>query len=127
MNPVFFKILLLMEVIVKMSFSIRYPFPFPSSLLFSQADDNHYIPRAILFDSEPGVINKILSSEYGNLYNPENTYILTNWVHRPPILAISALITQDPEITGQLDIRVQCPTLMKLWTSSTERPKAVMV
>ncbi|KAJ3031595.1 UNVERIFIED_CONTAM: gamma-tubulin [Siphonaria sp. JEL0065] len=41
-------------------------------VFFYQADDEHYIPRAILLDLEPRVINNILQSPYANLYNPEN-------------------------------------------------------
>ncbi|KAI9141097.1 tubulin gamma chain [Paraphysoderma sedebokerense] len=44
-------------------------------VFFYQADDNHYIPRAILLDLEPRVINNILTSPYSNLYNPENIYV----------------------------------------------------
>ena len=40
-----------------------------------QADDEQYIPRAILIDLEPGVINSIKNSPYQNLYNPENMFI----------------------------------------------------
>ncbi|KAI8914940.1 Tubulin/FtsZ, GTPase domain-containing protein [Powellomyces hirtus] len=41
-------------------------------VFFYQADDEHYIPRALLMDLEPRVINNILASPYANLYNPEN-------------------------------------------------------
>lgn len=41
---------------------------------FYQADDEHYIPRAILVDLEPRVINNILTSPQGALYNPENVF-----------------------------------------------------
>ncbi|KAJ2993888.1 Tubulin gamma-2 chain [Globomyces sp. JEL0801] len=41
-------------------------------VFFYQADDAHYIPRAILVDLEPRVINTILQSPYANLFNPEN-------------------------------------------------------
>jgi tubulin gamma len=57
---------------------------------FYQADDEHYIPRAILVDLEPRVrssamrvgmglrgiqvINNILLSPYARLYNPENIF-----------------------------------------------------
>lgn len=41
-------------------------------VFFYQADDAHYIPRAILVDLEPRVINNILQSPYSNLFNPEN-------------------------------------------------------
>ncbi|KAJ3298245.1 gamma-tubulin [Borealophlyctis nickersoniae] len=44
-------------------------------VFFYQADDDHYIPRAILVDLEPRVINNILSSPYANLYNPENVFL----------------------------------------------------
>lgn len=44
-------------------------------VFFYQADDEHYIPRALLIDLEPRVINAIQSSEYADLYNPENIFI----------------------------------------------------
>lgn len=44
-------------------------------VFFYQADDDHYIPRSILVDLEPRVINNILESRFGNLYNPENIYL----------------------------------------------------
>lgn len=47
----------------------------PITLLSSQADDEHYIPRAVLLDLEPRVIHSILNSPYANLYNPENIYL----------------------------------------------------
>ena len=40
-----------------------------------QADDEHYIPRAVLLDLEPRVINSIMNSPYANLFNPENIYM----------------------------------------------------
>ena len=40
-----------------------------------QADDEHYIPRSVLLDLEPRVINGIMNSPYANLYNPENVYL----------------------------------------------------
>ncbi|KAF4313245.1 tubulin gamma chain [Botryosphaeria dothidea] len=40
-----------------------------------QSDDTRYIPRAILLDLEPRVINGILSRPYKNIYNPENFYV----------------------------------------------------
>ena len=43
-------------------------------VFFYQADDEHYIPRALLIDLEPGVINKIKNSEFRHLYNPENFF-----------------------------------------------------
>ncbi|KAJ2305882.1 gamma-tubulin, partial [Coemansia sp. RSA 2704] len=47
-------------------------------VFFYQADDDHYIPRSILVDLEPRVINNIMESPYGNLYNPENIYMSTD-------------------------------------------------
>ncbi|KAI7819878.1 tubulin gamma chain [Kickxella alabastrina] len=44
-------------------------------VFFYQADDDHYIPRSILVDLEPRVINNIMESPCGNLYNPENIYL----------------------------------------------------
>ncbi|KAJ1721176.1 gamma-tubulin [Coemansia erecta] len=44
-------------------------------VFFYQADDDHYIPRSILVDLEPRVINNLMESPYGNLYNPENIYV----------------------------------------------------
>lgn len=43
-------------------------------VFFYQADDDHYIPRAILLDLEPRVINKIKTSDYKDLFNPENYF-----------------------------------------------------
>ena len=40
-----------------------------------QADNSHFVPRAVLFDLEPRVINTIRESEYCDIYNPENMYI----------------------------------------------------
>ncbi|KAG2752231.1 gamma tubulin [Suillus brevipes Sb2] len=57
-------------------------------VFFYQADDEHYIPRAILVDLEPRVINNILTSPWANLYNPENIFMSkdgggagNNWAH----------------------------------------------
>ncbi|XP_059618024.1 tubulin gamma-1 chain [Phlebotomus argentipes] len=44
-------------------------------VFFYQADDEHYIPRAVLLDLEPRVINTIMTSQYAKLYNPENVYL----------------------------------------------------
>ena len=44
-------------------------------VFFYQADDEHYIPRALLIDLEPRVINSIQNGMYAALYNPENFYI----------------------------------------------------
>lgn len=44
-------------------------------VFFYQADDEHYIPRAVLLDLEPRVIHSIMNSPYAKLYNPENIYL----------------------------------------------------
>ncbi|KAK8829540.1 tubulin gamma chain [Blastocystis sp. ATCC 50177/Nand II] len=44
-------------------------------VFFYQADDNHYIPRSILLDLEPKVIETIGQSDYRNLFNPENIFV----------------------------------------------------
>ncbi|CAM9579290.1 unnamed protein product, partial [Discosporangium mesarthrocarpum] len=44
-------------------------------VFFYQADDDHYVPRALLLDLEPRVINKIQTDEYRNLFNPENIFV----------------------------------------------------
>ena len=44
-------------------------------VFFYQADDEHYVPRAVLVDLEPRVINAIQNSEYKNLYNHENIFL----------------------------------------------------
>jgi len=44
-------------------------------VFFYQADDEHYIPRSVLLDLEPRVVNSIMNSEYKKLYNPENVYV----------------------------------------------------
>ena len=44
-------------------------------VFFYQADDLQYVPRAILVDLEPRVINSIRTSKYKNLYNPENIFV----------------------------------------------------
>eukprot|EP00127_Corallochytrium_limacisporum_P000268 Clim_evm15s9 gene=Clim_evmTU15s9 len=43
-------------------------------VFFYQADDDHYVPRAILVDLEPRVINAIQNSPYARLYNSENIF-----------------------------------------------------
>ncbi|XP_019875755.2 tubulin gamma-1 chain-like [Aethina tumida] len=47
-------------------------------VFFYQADDDHYIPRAVLMDLEPRVINSILNSPYSKLYNGENVFLSKN-------------------------------------------------
>ncbi|KAH8235660.1 hypothetical protein KR032_004943 [Drosophila birchii] len=44
-------------------------------VFFYQADDSHYIPRAVLLDLEPRVIQGINTSAYSRLYNQENVFV----------------------------------------------------
>jgi len=44
-------------------------------VFFYQADDEHYIPRALLVDLEPRVVQGIQHSLYSQLYNPENFFM----------------------------------------------------
>lgn len=61
-------------------FIFIYEYPFMQGgdrkdVFFYQADDQHYIPRALLIDLEPRVINGIQNSDYRNLYNHENIFV----------------------------------------------------
>ncbi|CAG9463460.1 unnamed protein product [Pedinophyceae sp. YPF-701] len=56
-------------------------------VFFYQADDEHYVPRALLLDLEPRVINGIQTSDIRNLFNTENIFLSdhgggagNNWV-----------------------------------------------
>lgn len=44
-------------------------------MFFYQADDDRYVPRAVLLDLEPRVINGIRNGAYGGLFNQENIMI----------------------------------------------------
>lgn len=44
-------------------------------VFFYQADDETYIPRALLIDLEPRVIEGLKSGRFKHLWNPENFYI----------------------------------------------------
>ncbi|KAL2206121.1 tubulin-domain-containing protein [Sarocladium strictum] len=44
-------------------------------VFYYQSDDTRYIPRAILIDLEPRVLNGIQTGPYKNIYNPENFYV----------------------------------------------------
>lgn len=44
-------------------------------VFFYQADDDHYIPRALLIDLEPRVINSIQNSDVKGLFNHENVFL----------------------------------------------------
>lgn len=44
-------------------------------VFFYQADDEHYVPRAILVDLEPRVIQSVTGGAFSNFYNPENVFM----------------------------------------------------
>ena len=44
-------------------------------VFFYQADDDHFIPRTLLMDLEPRVLNGIQNSAWRNLFNPENFFM----------------------------------------------------
>eukprot|EP01063_Lacrimia_lanifica_P014039 TRINITY_DN20680_c0_g1_i1.p2 TRINITY_DN20680_c0_g1~~TRINITY_DN20680_c0_g1_i1.p2 ORF type:complete len:458 (+),score=167.38 TRINITY_DN20680_c0_g1_i1:70-1443(+) len=44
-------------------------------VFFYQADDSKYVPRALLIDLEPRVVNRIRKGSQRNLFNPENIYV----------------------------------------------------
>eukprot|EP00618_Florenciella_parvula_P006894 CAMPEP_0119491762 /NCGR_PEP_ID=MMETSP1344-20130328/16525_1 /TAXON_ID=236787 /ORGANISM="Florenciella parvula, Strain CCMP2471" /LENGTH=483 /DNA_ID=CAMNT_0007527033 /DNA_START=135 /DNA_END=1586 /DNA_ORIENTATION=+ len=44
-------------------------------VFFYQADDDKYIPRSLLLDLEPRVVNQIQTSEHRHLFNPENIFV----------------------------------------------------
>jgi len=46
-------------------------------VFFYQADDEHFIPRNLMIDLEPRVINSIQTSPYRDLYNQVNMHFPT--------------------------------------------------
>jgi tubulin gamma len=53
-------------------------------VFFYEADDEHYVPRALLLDLEPSVVRHVQQSRYGRLYNSENMFTMqsgagNNW------------------------------------------------
>ncbi|KAL8865191.1 MAG: hypothetical protein Q9198_009435, partial [Flavoplaca austrocitrina] len=46
-----------------------------SVLSHKQSDDTRYIPRAILLDLEPRVLQGIQNGPYKNIFNPENFFV----------------------------------------------------
>jgi len=47
-------------------------------VFFYQADDEHYIPRAMLIDLEPRVVERVSTGAFRNLFNPENLFVAKN-------------------------------------------------
>ncbi|KAJ8600013.1 hypothetical protein CTAYLR_001855 [Chrysophaeum taylorii] len=44
-------------------------------VFFYQADDERFVPRALLLDLEPRVVNAIQTSRHRDLFNPENVFV----------------------------------------------------
>ncbi|KAI0979900.1 hypothetical protein GJ496_001767 [Pomphorhynchus laevis] len=42
------------------------------SVYYNEAEDNKYVPRAVLIDLEPGTMDSIRNSSYGKLFRPDN-------------------------------------------------------
>ena len=42
------------------------------NVYFTEADGGRYVPRSVLVDLEPGVIDTIQATPYGNLFRPDN-------------------------------------------------------
>ena len=50
------------------------------NVYFNEASTNrHFVPRAILFDLEPGTMDSIKSGPYSHLFKPEN--FVFGWYH----------------------------------------------
>ena len=42
---------------------------------FYQADDDHFVPRSVLIEMQPRVINNIQNSDFSKFFNQENIYM----------------------------------------------------
>ncbi len=64
------------------------------SVIYFQADDEHYIPRAILLDLEPRVINTIMNSPYSKVseFHLENLIQSSRYLHQNFVYFISSYI-----------------------------------
>ncbi|GAA5886993.1 hypothetical protein JCM6882_009409 [Rhodosporidiobolus microsporus] len=56
----------------------RTPYHDRKDVFFYQADDERYIPRAVMIDLEPRVLNNIQGGQFKHLYNPENFFTSTD-------------------------------------------------
>nr|BAN19870.1 gamma-tubulin [Trichonympha agilis] len=86
-------------------------------IFFYPADDGRYVPRSILIDTEPGVIDRISKSEYSNFYNSENIIIPSSvggggagnvWTHghecgKENYEALTDVIRREVEIIDSLE------------------------
>jgi hypothetical protein len=116
-------------------------------VFFYQADDEHYIPRAILVDLEPRVrrpflctrivlifaqvIDNILSGSHGNLYNPENIFVSkdgggagNNWAQgfgagERIYEEVMEMVDREAEGSDSLEVRYPLPRRPSLFSMST--------
>jgi tubulin gamma len=72
-------------------------------VFFYQADDDHYIPRALLLDLEPGVIKNIKSSPFSNIYNPENFFFQADGAGNSWATGYSMAETYSEELLDTID------------------------
>jgi hypothetical protein len=72
-------------------------------VFFYQADDDHYIPRALLLDLEPGVIKTIKSSPFSNIYNPENIFYQADGAGNSWATGYSMAETYSEELLDTID------------------------
>lgn len=77
-------------------------------VFFYQADDDHYIPRALLLDLEPRVINAIQSEGYRDLFNPENVFVSKVCPSMPPPWArAKAKATAEAKVKAKAEARAK--------------------
>ena len=62
-------------------------------VFFYQSDDDHYLPRAVLLDTEPGVLRAIQGGSHGRLFNqvPMSSPLLSSSLLSSPSLLLSFL------------------------------------
>jgi len=89
-------------------------------IFFNIAGDNHYVPKAILIDLEPRVINSIMKSDMGKLFNKENVFIDpdgggagNNWVNgfhkgKKYCEEISDIIDREAENSDNIEAFMIC-------------------
>ncbi|EER27160.1 Tubulin/FtsZ family protein [Coccidioides posadasii C735 delta SOWgp] len=93
-------------------------------VFFYQSDDTRYIPRAILLDLEPRVLNSIQTGPYSNIYNPENFFVGkqgigagNNWaagystgetVHEE----VFDMIDREADGSDSLEVRIKLPEVI---------------
>ena len=98
-----------------------------------QADDEHYIPRAVLLDLEPRVINTIMNSPYAKVCVPLSVLVSYFHTHFLNISSTTLKIyicrntVEVQETTGRQAMPTEKDCLMRYLTSLTEKQKAVKI